>query len=206
MDLSLCTALVFASRAENIGENGRTRQRRCRIGSIGLAFAVGVGTAGWANSYSQPVLSTIGSAPTDGSVIAITAENLVVGTRFPLYSRMRGLANTRSEALDFVVMYRNDCSDCLEAVPKYDRLASLLDRKGGGTITLIEVPPLAKRGGQFRVGVGLSCVRRGHLDVAQRWFVETPLLVIVRDGVIVRVISRSDGVDITGYVRSGRIR
>jgi hypothetical protein len=71
-----------------------------------------------------------------------------------------------------IVLHRHDCPACQEVVPKYERLASL-----GKKVALIELPPY---GPAPAAGACLS----GHLAGDRKWFVRTPVEIIVHDGIV----------------------
>jgi hypothetical protein len=71
-----------------------------------------------------------------------------------------------------VVLHRHDCPACQEALPKYERLAAL-----GKNVALIELPPY---GPVPTTGACLS----GHLAGDRKWFVRTPVEIIVLDGIV----------------------
>lgn len=78
-----------------------------------------------------------------------------------------------------VLMYHNDCPDCREAIPVYEKMYK--DLTGNNVnMAFIEMPPygdenlrLVKLGGE---------VSHGVLNDTKKWLVETPVVVVLRDG------------------------
>jgi hypothetical protein len=77
-----------------------------------------------------------------------------------------------------ILLYHHDCSDCAEAIPKYERIAH--DLGGNGDllrVALIEVPPY----GPPLAAPDSPCIL-GRLANAKEWFVTTPAVVLLVDG------------------------
>lgn len=80
-----------------------------------------------------------------------------------------------------VLLHRHDCSDCREAIPRYEELA--FDQ----AVALIEVPPF---GESEKVSHGWAI--RGQLSNNHEWFVPTPVEIQLQDGVVVAVNNGHD--------------
>jgi thiol-disulfide isomerase/thioredoxin len=82
-----------------------------------------------------------------------------------------------------VLMYHNDCPDCREAIPLYEKMYK--DLTGNNVnMAFIEMPPygddnlqLVKPGGE---------VPHGVLNDIKKWLVETPVVVVLRDGKVLK--------------------
>jgi thiol-disulfide isomerase/thioredoxin len=85
---------------------------------------------------------------------------------------------------DWVVfMYHNDCPNCKEALPKYEKMYN--DLKGNNVdMAFIEMQPY-EQGDKQLVPPG-SKVNRGRLSETKTWYVETPVVVVLRDGMILK--------------------
>ncbi|MFA5292031.1 MAG: MauE/DoxX family redox-associated membrane protein [Phycisphaerae bacterium] len=78
-----------------------------------------------------------------------------------------------------VLMYHNDCPTCREAMPGYEKMYK--DLKGNNVdMAFIEMPPYEE--GDLQLVPPDSHVNRGRLSDAKKWLVETPVVVILRDG------------------------
>jgi len=79
-----------------------------------------------------------------------------------------------------VLMYHNDCPTCREAMPVYEKMYK--DLKGNNVdMAFIEMPPYEER--DLQLVPPDSQVNRGRLGDAKKWLVETPVVVVLRDGV-----------------------
>lgn len=76
-----------------------------------------------------------------------------------------------------VVFYRHDCPRCLQLLRSYQE-------SDGARLALIEVPPFGARDGG-----GTPSGLNGRLDVSKTWFVETPAVVELSDGLVVAASS-----------------
>lgn len=81
-----------------------------------------------------------------------------------------------------VLLYHHDCPDCAAAIPKYEKIAG--DFSGNEDflqIALIEVPPYGR-------GYELSSskCKFGKLDTNKKWFVATPVVVLMGDGKVLK--------------------
>lgn len=76
------------------------------------------------------------------------------------------------------VLHRHDCPVCQEALPHYEELGSM-----GQRVALIEVPPY---GHSHSLGSACLCCR---LKDEREWFVQTPIQIQLRNGVVVSVTS-----------------
>lgn len=82
-----------------------------------------------------------------------------------------------------LLMYHNDCPTCREALPGYEKMYD--DLKGNNVdMAFIEMPPYEE--GEKQLVPADSKVNRGQLSEAKQWLVETPVVVILRDGVVLK--------------------
>jgi hypothetical protein len=75
-----------------------------------------------------------------------------------------------------VVFHRHDCPTCHEVLPSYVELSSM-----GHKVALIEVPPF----GNLNPSES-GCVH-GQLTADREWFVQTPVEIQLRDGIVTAV-------------------
>jgi hypothetical protein len=71
------------------------------------------------------------------------------------------------------VLHRHDCSACLDALPRYQELAS-----AGKRVALVEVPPYGDSSSE--TSACLCC----RLKDIREWFVQTPTEIQLRDGIV----------------------
>lgn len=82
-----------------------------------------------------------------------------------------------------VFMYHNDCPDCRQAVPIYEKFYG--DLKGNNVdMAFIEMQPYEQ--GDKQLIPKNSKVPRGQLSDAKIWYVETPVVVVLRDGLVLK--------------------
>jgi hypothetical protein len=80
-----------------------------------------------------------------------------------------------------VLLYHYDCPTCGEAVPKYEEInKSLKGNENAINFAFIEMPPYGNEKQQL-VSPD-STVTRGRLSEAKTWYVQTPVVVVLRDG------------------------
>lgn len=79
------------------------------------------------------------------------------------------------------VLHRHDCPACQEALPRYEQLALM-----GQSVALIEIPPY---GSSRPLGSSVRCCRLAN---DRDWFVETPVEIRLRNGIVASVKSDSD--------------
>jgi hypothetical protein len=72
-----------------------------------------------------------------------------------------------------VLLHRHDCPDCEEAVPKYEQLATT-----GTRVALVEVPPFGE------LHPGEAACHYARLTDDREWFVQTPVELELRDGIV----------------------
>lgn len=81
-----------------------------------------------------------------------------------------------------VILYRHDCPVCRKEVPRYVRMAEKTAADPTAPrITFVEIPPYGNLGGLIPPDV--SCLR-GQLSQSHQWFVETPVVMKMNNGVV----------------------
>jgi thiol-disulfide isomerase/thioredoxin len=95
------------------------------------------------------------------------------------------IADSLRENLVIVVFYSTGCETCHKAIPIYDQLSrDMAGNKDSLRFAFIEVPPYASEKDNI-VPVDTPCLQ-GRLDSSKKWYVQTPLVVAVRDGLVVK--------------------
>ena len=83
-----------------------------------------------------------------------------------------------------LVLYRNACGGCTEEVPRHERQADEWAAAGRDErVALVSVPPHAAAADDLPSGASAAVV--GRLDDRRDWFVRTPTVVRLVDGVVV---------------------
>jgi thiol-disulfide isomerase/thioredoxin len=82
-----------------------------------------------------------------------------------------------------VLMYHNDCPTCREAIPEYEKMYK--DLKGNNVdMAFIEMPPYED--GDLQLIPSGSQINRGRLSEAKKWFVQTPVVVVIDNGRVLK--------------------
>ena len=92
--------------------------------------------------------------------------------------------NDKLQTGDWVVlMYHNDCPDCRIAVPEYEKFYN--DLKGNNVdMAFIEMQPYEE--GKLQLIPSDSKINRGRLSDVKMWYVETPVVLVLREGVVLK--------------------
>lgn len=82
-----------------------------------------------------------------------------------------------------LLLYHHNCSDCLEILPQYGRIShDLVGHENILRIALLELPPYAKSM-DTKIFFSVSFAR-AKLNDCKEWFVTTPVLVLMLDGIV----------------------
>ena len=85
-----------------------------------------------------------------------------------------------------ILLYHYDCPDCAQAIPKYDQMhKSLKGNENAINFAFIEIPPYG-RADQQLVGHDSEVVC-GRLSDAKKWFLQTPVVVVLHNGEALKV-------------------
>jgi thiol-disulfide isomerase/thioredoxin len=91
------------------------------------------------------------------------------------------IADSLRAGLAIVVFYNIECETCHDAIPLYDQMSrDMAGNEDSIRFALIEIPPYASEEDNI-VPVDTPCLR-GKLDSSKKWYMETPLVVVVVDG------------------------
>jgi thiol-disulfide isomerase/thioredoxin len=95
------------------------------------------------------------------------------------------IASSLQSNIVIVVFYSIGCDTCHEAIPLYDRFSrDMAGNEDALRFAFIEIPPYASDKDSI-VPVDTPCLR-GRLDSSKKWYMQTPLVVVVQDGVAVK--------------------
>lgn len=98
------------------------------------------------------------------------------------------VAGEISSGIVIVLCYRHDCPNCHEAIPIYNEMALELGvggQDGDMQMAFIEIPPYGPAEDD-PIPADSPCVR-GKLSEAEEWLVETPVVVVLQDGEVLKV-------------------
>lgn len=112
-----------------------------------------------------------------GSLVVLEPSGWA-GKTFPLASHI----NAGSKLHDgqwIVMLVHHDCDHCIVAVPKYEAIAA---EHFGAKLAIIEMPPYAQPGEVLPITADVSLT--GKLDTSRDWFAETPVAILLKDGIV----------------------
>lgn len=162
-------------------EGRLTRHYRLKMAvTVGLALIAGIPAGLLMSSYAAAI-TPIRSTTIGESKFIILEPRLWVGGDFPLLEHIK-IDRELARGKWLVVLYRDDCSGCAEALPKCEQMAERLAvDKDFPQIALIAVPPYEKDS-----PANLSKCVRGRLLDSKEWFVETPAIILLADSKVIK--------------------
>lgn len=84
-----------------------------------------------------------------------------------------------------VVLYSSECDTCHDAIPLYEQMSrDMADNADEIRFALIEIPPYASQQDNL-VAPDTPCLT-GKLDASKDWYIKTPLVVVLQDGLLVK--------------------
>jgi hypothetical protein len=178
----LAVAGLLLSRPE-VGSS-RIGLIRARIAGVGFgSLLVGIpGVLAMAN-YSPTIVAADGSIVGPGGVVVLEPQTWV-GSPMPLLRHV-DIGKQLSKGEWAVVLYRQDCARCIEAIPEYIQMAhDLKERRDGCRLAFVELPPYGRGANPFHEIA--ACVT-GRLSEEKTWFVETPVEIKLIDGSVASV-------------------
>jgi hypothetical protein len=158
------------------GELGRRAAHRRIVVAAATAVSI-ITTALLVRYVNQQTAAAEGMLTMAGRLIVLEPEDWV-GKALPI-AKFVDLDLSQGEWT--VLLHRDDCPDCHEAVPKYEQLAS-----SGVRVALVEVPPF----GEFHPASGACHYCR--LSDEREWFVQTPVEIKLRDGIVISATTGSE--------------
>lgn len=172
LDIAIFAGLALEFFAKKTDETSRDKPKTIHaIGTGIISFALALGLM-WHAAPRQA--SSQNEFLTIGNLIILEPETWA-GKKFPL---LEYVDVDVSQGKWVLLLHRHDCSKCLEAVPKYDKLASLSLRY---QVAIIEVPPH-----DASHETNASHCHVGQLSDAREWFVETPVEIDLENGVVMK--------------------
>lgn len=142
--------------------------------------------------------------------IAVLDIDNWVGKKFPISSYLEPSPTTSLNkqrpgyvtGTAIMIFYSNECEHCQKALPIF--LARIHERHDPASFWFIEIPPFATKGNELVRP--RDNVNHLQLNNSQEWFIETPAIVKLVDGTVVRVITGKDAEDVVGFFQAGLLR
>ena len=106
------------------------------------------------------------------------------GKEWPLLKHIDICESLKSKIV-VVLLYRYDCPNCHEAIPEYKRFSNQMRGNNEAIqFAFVEIPPY----GPARSHLIPASVNylSGRLDTSKDWYIATPLVVLLRDGSVVK--------------------
>ena len=94
------------------------------------------------------------------------------------------IAHSLRKGIVVALLYHYDCPNCAEAIPQYDKISREMGSDNTIQFAFIAVPPYGTRG-QEPVPADTKCLK-GRLDASKKWYFQTPLVVLLLDGAVVK--------------------
>ncbi|MDD5326262.1 MAG: hypothetical protein PHY02_00425 [Phycisphaerae bacterium] len=95
------------------------------------------------------------------------------------------IADSLQSNIVVVVFYSVECDTCQETVPLYDQMArDMAGSEDAIQFAFVEIPPYASEEDNL-VPTDTPCLR-GRLDSSKIWYMQTPLIVLLREGMAVK--------------------
>jgi len=95
------------------------------------------------------------------------------------------IADSLRSNIVIVVFYSTGCDACHDAIPLYDRMCrDMAGNEDSIRFAFIEIPPYASEKDSI-VPVDTPCLR-GRLDSSKDWYIQTPLVVVIQDSLVVK--------------------
>lgn len=150
---------------------------------------VGSLVAVWTMAGPRPVVLADGAGDLigEGEFVILEPETWM-GRPFPLASHI-DIGQRLMSGRWLVVLYHHDCSSCRKALPRYRRLAAATHGDPqAARVALIELPPYAAYADEGRPPDGAdSHYEQGRLTDAKEWFVQTPTVIHLDTGDVIKV-------------------
>jgi thiol-disulfide isomerase/thioredoxin len=95
------------------------------------------------------------------------------------------IANSLRSNIVVVVFYSSECDTCHDTIALYDQMSrDTAGSEDSMQFALIEIPPYGSEQDSL-VAVDTPCLT-GRLDSSKDWYIETPLVVVIQDGLVVK--------------------
>lgn len=179
LDIGCLAALVVFRPGEDVG--GVTRRKKLVVGVVAMVVGIPGGIA--MARYRPAVLGDGGQISQGGSFVILEPESWI-GKRFPLLKHI-DIGEEIGRGRCVVLLYHHSCPDCRRAIGRLSEGVGVGVGVGEGVrVYFVEVPPYGVVPGQEKtVGERYAF---GRLSDEVEWFVPTPVVLELRDGVVVR--------------------
>jgi hypothetical protein len=106
------------------------------------------------------------------------------GEEWPMFKYI-DIADSLRSGIVVAVFYSAECESCHQAIPIYDQICrDMAGNEDSILFAFIEIPPYASEKNSL-IPADTPCLR-GKLDSSKAWYTQTPLIVALRDGLVVK--------------------
>jgi len=157
-----------------------------RYAFLGFLVLSPLAAATIALTASPAHLSAAVHIPTDNVIVLTPTE--WVGRKLPILPDI-DIGSRLDTGACLVVLVRHDCGHCTAAAPRYERMAKeFRGAPDAPAVVLIQLPPY----GSLPLPAETALLQ-GRLTETKSWFVQTPVELLLADGVVVSVITPDGG-------------
>jgi len=129
------------------------------------------------DSQQNPLhISDTNETTTDANQITVAQEQWAMLEHIDIADSLRS-------GVVIVLFYHDDCPDCKEAIPVYEQYNQLY-KTDDLHFAFVEIPPYGNEEDN-PVPPDTACLT-GRLDTSRKWLIQTPLVVIITDGLFVK--------------------
>lgn len=130
-------------------------------------------------------LTDLGEVLADGRIVVLKPDAWL-GRRLPLFDYL-DTGDTLESGNWLVLLYHHGCPDCQHALKQLSAIAASVGADRSAHRAIVEVPPHTG----FPAGyLEEQQILKTRLTDIREWFVETPVVLILRDGFVLNVIER----------------
>lgn len=189
VDLFVLAAVAVAYPPESRpARTANPGNRRILTASASLALSAGIFVSGLID-FPRTVLPSVaaGSNSTSGQEVAVLSPEKWLGRNFPLTNDIVIDADLEKGRW-IVVLHRPGCSACDAIHPEFEELGLSLEKQEGNRhVAFVQVPWQEQAEPDHKRADPAYAI--GHLSVSRQWFVSTPTVILIDEGVVAQVIN-----------------
>ncbi|MHC4178674.1 MAG: MauE/DoxX family redox-associated membrane protein [Planctomycetota bacterium] len=141
-------------------------------------------------SYQAGMISETGEIFGDSEFVVLEPEKWV-GKRFPLLKYI-DVGDRLAYGEWIVVLYHHDCPKCREVIRRYEEMGRhSASRPAGPPVALVEMFPYPEARPRVEGGSGVCLT--GRLSRRRVWFLETPGVVVLDEGIVRKAANGGEG-------------
>lgn len=162
---------------------GHARFARVACFVAGLWLVVGIPIGFVMASYRSSTVDSEGLITGDSEFVLLEPKRWL-DKRFPLVSQI-DIGDQLTTGSWVVLMYHHGCPTCQKVTAKCSELAITRQASANAPrVALVEIPPFERSNPVDRHHVKYGWLH-GKLNETREWFVETPVLIVLRDGSVI---------------------